>query len=303
LVSVGGRVPPAFVSPAKSGVGSSAGPVPFGGPARGHSGNPWRRPAAPGNLWKNPLVTPTAVLGDIHGDYERMLEVAGDLDPGVPLVVVGDYFDRWDHAVEAVRWLIRRPNTTALLGNHDALILGVVEETLHGEGGRNTENWLWNGGKVADLRRLMAEPELMEWLRARPAMAMIGDTLLQHSDSPVYLTYGADIDSINRSVERRLASRDPDALFQIFADLCKRRQFYSPQLVHDYLQVFGAKRLVHGHTPHSQPQAVSLFGGSIINVDGAMSRGFGPEPRGFVHWLPAEEADDSEGTSHRASRD
>ena len=57
----------------------------------------------------------------------------------------------------------------------------------------------------------------------------------------------------------------------------------------DYLDVFGAKRLVHGHTPHTQPQAISMFDGAIINVDGAMSRGFGPEPRGFVYWLATED--------------
>jgi hypothetical protein len=254
-------------------------------------------------LWNNRQVTATAVLGDIHGDYERMLEVVGGVDPGVTLVVVGDYFDRWDHAIEAVQWLMRRPNTTALLGNHDALILGVVEETLQGTEGRNTENWLWNGGKVDDLRRLMAEPEAMDWLRARPAMVKLGDTLVQHSDSPVYLTYGSDIDSINRSVEQRLASRDPDVLFGLFADLCRRRQFYSAQLVHDYLRVFGATRLVHGHTPHTQPHAISMFGGSIVNVDGAMSRGFGPERRGFLHWLPSENGDDFQGGVAPAPRD
>ena len=251
-------------------------------------------------MWNNRLVTSTAVIGDIHGDYERMLEVVGGVDPEAALVVVGDYFDRWDHAIEAVHWLMRRPNTTALLGNHDALILGVVEETLHGTEGRNTENWLWNGGKVEDLRRLMVEPEALDWLRARPAMVRLGDTLVQHSDSPVYLTYGADLDSINRSVEQRLVSRDPDALFGLFADLCRRRQFYSAQLLHDYLEVFGAKRLVHGHTPHTQPQAISMFGGSLINVDGAMSRGFGPEPRGFVYWLTTDDAGDSSDTLPRA---
>jgi hypothetical protein len=248
-------------------------------------------------------VTSTAVLGDIHGDYERMLEVVSDVDPGVTLVVVGDYFDRWNHAIEAVHWLMRRPNTTALLGNHDALILGVVEETLHGEGGRNTENWLWNGGKVEDLRRLMGEPEVLDWLRARPAMVMLGDTLVQHSDSPVYLTYGADLASINQLVAERLASRDPDLLFQLFADLCKRRQFYSAQLVQDYLEVFGAKRLIHGHTPHTQPQAISMFGGSIVNVDGAMSRGFGPGPRGFLYWLATEDTGNSPESLLRTPRD
>ena len=267
---------------------------------------PFLKAAAAGradDLWNNPLVTSTAVLGDIHGDYERMLEVVAGVDSGVPLVVVGDYFDRWNRAIEAVHWLMRRPNTTALLGNHDALILGVVEEALHGEEGRNTENWLWNGGKVEDLERLMAEPEALAWLRGRPAMVMLGDTLVQHSDSPIYLTYGADIDSINATIQQRLASRDPDHLFHLFADLCSRRQFYSAQLVHDYLDIFGAKRLVHGHTPHTQPQAISMFDGSIVNVDGAMSRGFGPEPRGFLYWLATEDAGDSHGSLLRSPGD
>jgi hypothetical protein len=237
-------------------------------------------------------MPPTAILGDIHGDYQRMLELVGDLDGEVPLVVVGDYFDRWDHAVEVVQWLMSRPNTTALMGNHDALILGVIEERLRGvEDGRNAENWHWNGGKDADLAALMREPEAMEWIRNLPAMTMVGDTLIQHCDSPVYLTYGADLTAINESVKRRAGSRDPEVLFHLFADLCKRRQFYSQETLRQYLGVFQAKRLVHGHTPHTRPEAISMFRGAIVNVDGALSRGFGLEPRGFVHWLTADGAD------------
>src|SRR5258708_10724700 len=118
----------------------------------------------------------TAILGDIHGDYDRMIDLVGGLEHEVHLVVVGDYFDRWSGAVEVIEWLMERPNTTALLGNHDALILGVVEETRHGREGRNTENWLWNGGKTADLARLMKAPDALDRLPARPAMAMVRDT-------------------------------------------------------------------------------------------------------------------------------
>jgi Calcineurin-like phosphoesterase len=183
-----------------------------------------------------------AVLGDIHGDLQRMLELVGDLDHEVPLVVVGDYFDRWDHAVEAIQWLMARPHTTALMGNHDALILGVVEERLGGVEGRNTENWQWNGGKDADLERLLREPEVMDWIRNLPAMTMVGDTLIQHCDSPVYLSYGGDLDAINESVRRRANSHDPEVFFHLFADLCKRRQFYSQGTLRQYLDIFHAKR-------------------------------------------------------------
>ncbi|MGI8610129.1 MAG: metallophosphoesterase [Candidatus Dormibacteria bacterium] len=235
----------------------------------------------------------TAILGDIHGDYERMLGLVGDLPADVHLLVVGDYFDRWPHAMEAVRWLMARPNTTALLGNHDALILGVVAETQRGgEGGRSTESWLWNGGKQEDLDALLADPEAIEWLKQRPAMTMVGSTLVQHCDSPVYINYGGTVDEVNRAFSVRVASGDPEVLFSIFAHLCRRRQFYKLDDLRQYLGVFGAGALVHGHTPHVQPVPLSLFNGAIVNVDGALSRGFGPEPRGFVYWLPDDPSAD-----------
>lgn len=289
--------PAGFRLPRESGAGSSAGPVPRStvvwGPA---PGNPAESDATFCQLvvWNNRGMQSIAILGDIHGDSQRMLELVGDLDHEVPLVVLGDYFDRWDHAVEAIQWLMSRPNTTALMGNHDALILGVVEERLRGVEGRNTENWHWNGGKDADLARLMREPEVMDWIRNLPAMTMVGDALIQHCDSPVYLNYGTDLDAINESVRRRVHSRDPEVFFHLFADLCKRRQFYSLKTLRQYIDVFHAKRLIHGHTPHTQPQAISMFHGAIVNVDGALSRGFGPEARGFVHWLAVDGTDATE---------
>ncbi|MDQ6748890.1 MAG: metallophosphoesterase [Candidatus Dormibacteraeota bacterium] len=236
----------------------------------------------------------TAILGDIHGDYERMLGLVGALPADVHLVAVGDYFDRWDQAMEAVRWLMARPNTTALLGNHDALVIGVVAERERGADGRNTESWLWNGGKKEDLDRLLSDPDAIAWLKRRPAMVKLGDTLVQHSDSPVYLNYGGSVDEVNQAFSVRVASGDPDVLFALFAHLCRRRQFYKLDDLRQYLGVFGASALVHGHTPHTQPVALSLFNGAIVNVDGALSRGFGPETRGFLHWLPdAERADET----------
>ncbi|MHB8507205.1 MAG: metallophosphoesterase [Candidatus Dormibacteria bacterium] len=227
----------------------------------------------------------TAVLGDIHGDFERMLELVGAIPNEVPLVLVGDYFDRWPQAMEVVRWAMQRPNLTALLGNHDILVLGVLAEERDGGGGRCTETWLYNGGQTEDLRRLQADPAAVEWLCGLPAMTRVGEVLIQHCDAPVYLLYGTSPEEVNAAITRRLRSFDADAIFGLFEHLCRRREFYSPKLLHQYLDAFGARALVHGHTPHTAPQAMTLFKGGISNVDGALSRGFGAAPRGFVHWL------------------
>jgi len=230
-------------------------------------------------------VARTAVLGDIHGDFDRMEQVLAELQPSDRLITIGDYFDRWDQALEVVHWLMKRPNTTSLLGNHDAIILGALEEVERGEQGRATENWLWNGGKTKDLARLHRDPEAAAWLRERPAMAKVGETLIQHCDSPVYLLYGKSVAEVNRAFGRRLKVRDPDIYFTVFAHLCRRREFYTVPELDNYLAVFGAKRLLHGHTPHLHPGPVSLFRGRIVNIDGAMSRGFGPGERGFLFWI------------------
>jgi hypothetical protein len=235
----------------------------------------------------------TAILGDIHADYDRMLEQVGSIETTVPLVVVGDYFDRWDHGMEAVRWLMARPNTVCLMGNHDALMLAVLEEVERGKEGRAVESWIWNGGNREDMKHLQADPEAVEWLRNLPAMTMVGDILVQHCDATVYLNYGRSVDEVNQAFRDRVNSRDPEVIFNVFAHLCRRRQFYSPEILDEYLAAFNAKHLVHGHTPHTQPQPISLFNGNITNVDGAMSRGFGPEARGFVYWVGDQEAEPS----------
>jgi hypothetical protein len=242
----------------------------------------------------------TAILGDIHGDYERMLEKIGNLDPATPLVVVGDYFDRWNRGLESIRWLMARPNTISLLGNHDALMLAVLAEVESGQEGRSVESWIWNGGQREDMAHLQTDPEAIEWMRNLPAMTMVGDILVQHCDAPVYLNYGKSVEDVNQAFTQRIATGDPEILFNVFADLCRRRQFYSPDLLRKYLDTFGASKLIHGHTPHTNPQAITLFGGAITNVDGAMSRGFGPEPRGFVHWVGEEEVDAADQTFVRA---
>jgi hypothetical protein len=247
-------------------------------------------PANPDSLGgvDNRAVATTAVLGDIHGDFDRMEQLVAELKPNDRLITVGDYFDRWDQALEVVHWLMERPNTTALLGNHDAIVLGALEELENGESGRATENWLWNGGQSDDLVRLRRDPQAAAWLRERPAMATVGKTLVQHCDSPVYLLYGRTVDEVNRTFGQRLRARDPNVYIALFAHLCRRREFYAVPDLKDYLAVFGAKRLVHGHTPHTRPGPISLFNDRIVNIDGALSRGFGPGERGFLYWIEAD---------------
>ena len=79
---------------------------------------------------------------DLHGfpldDFLRLLDKAGFSEDD-ELYVLGDVIDRnGDGGIETLRWMMRQPNVTMLLGNHEAMLLGcdfiftsVTDESLH----------------------------------------------------------------------------------------------------------------------------------------------------------------------------
>lgn len=239
----------------------------------------------------------TVVIGDIHGDYERMRELVDPIPEDTRVIFIGDFFDRWNRSVDVARFVMNRPNTLALLGNHEALILGAKAERKQLRFGMLYQCWLDNRGQPADLEELDKEPELVDWLMHLPAMIKLeDDTLLQHSDNMHYLLHGDTLEKINNSFMEHLTSGDLNLLRKAFEHLCERFGFNQPYKTENYLERFNARGVIHGHTPHGKSQAQVSFSGRIVNVDGALSRGFdrfyGEEKRGFVYELKEKTLDD-----------
>lgn len=63
----------------------------------------------------------TIVLGDIHGCYTELLELLDQLGATSDdqLISVGDFLDRGPDSVKVLEYLRGRPNTVALVGNHE----------------------------------------------------------------------------------------------------------------------------------------------------------------------------------------
>lgn len=119
-------------------------------------------------------------VGDTHGYADRLRtlweKIAFD-DRTDLLVFLGDYIDRGPTPVEVLNFVReqveRYENVHALLGNHEAMMLGYLNEyglgrTLRG----HFDVWLMNGGKVTK-RQLAALPkadarELISFVHARP---------------------------------------------------------------------------------------------------------------------------------------
>lgn len=75
----------------------------------------------------------TYVISDIHGCFDifcRLIAKIGFSDGDI-LILGGDYVDRGTQSTEMLRWLEHKPlNVFPLLGNHDAMFLGYLEDFL-----------------------------------------------------------------------------------------------------------------------------------------------------------------------------
>ncbi|GGJ69708.1 serine/threonine protein phosphatase [Deinococcus aquiradiocola] len=264
------------------------------------------------------------VIGDTHGcltALDTLLQAEGLTDRDHrwtggtdELWFLGDYTDRGPDGVgviERVMDLQAQAQTAggrvgALLGNHDVILLNaqdLPEETVPDltiAGQPWTFRQLWQdhaGGQASDAAHLT--PEHLTWLRARPLLARVGDTLLMHADTTMYLDLGDTPDEINAAGHALLHSRDATLRGTFEANFARRQEFMPDVLPDDeaeanlqaMLGASGCTRLVHGHTPvfllHGQPAAnvtepYVYAQGRCTDVDAALFAG-GP---GFTLRLP-----------------
>ena len=254
-------------------------------------------------------MTAIHVVGDVHGQLDkldRLLRGAGLADARgrwgggrTTLVFIGDFVDRGPHGVACIDRVMRLQRQAAaaggevlaLLGNHDLALLAAYRfpDFVNNIGLTMEEDWLRTGGVPQDLEALT--PEHVAWIQRLPAMALIGDTLLMHADSGLYLARGDSVDEVNAGFRAVLAGDDPAPFDEFFWWFSEHGAFErEPMLAELYLGRFGGLRLVHGHTPidavsAQRPEEVRsarvYHQGMCVNVDGGMYRG-GP---GFVYRL------------------
>jgi calcineurin-like phosphoesterase family protein len=238
---------------------------------------------------------PVLIVGDVHGDLERLF---GALKPYPAdrwrTIFLGDLVDGGPFGVGALRYARDRPNSVVLLGNHEVLMLAALRDRT--DRGPGVHAWLGAGGQPHDLEELARDEPLQAWLRRRPAMLMLEDrTLAQHCDSDELgtLVPSSDpypVNAINDEVCRLLAAGDTEPLVSRMTSRgVFRRQ---PLRLEAWLGRTGARRVVHGHTPHRNRHPDVYADGKAISFDGGMGRWGRPgafrggSPKGSVGPLP-----------------
>lgn len=127
----------------------------------------------------------TYVISDIHGCYQTylaLLEKLGFCDDDT-LFVLGDAMDRGPEPIKVIRDLMERPNVFYILGNHDLMMLDVMEklavdvteDSLEGltmDLMERYHHWLGEGGDetAAQFQKLSREErmDILDFLRCAP---------------------------------------------------------------------------------------------------------------------------------------
>jgi hypothetical protein len=221
------------------------------------------------------VTLPILVVGDVHGDLERLFSALGRYPADRwRTLFLGDLVDGGPFGVGALRYARDRANSTVLLGNHEVLMLAALRDRVGRGPGMHA--WLGAGGQPHDLEELARNEPLHQWLRQRPALQMLEDrTLAQHCDSDelgslVDAGEADQVGAINREVARLVESGETQPLLDRMTSRgVFRRQ---PLRLEAWLRRTGARRVVHGHTPHRNRQPEVYAGGRAINFDGGMGR-------------------------------
>jgi len=225
----------------------------------------------------------------------RLIDEAGHWSGGVDRVwFLGDLTDRGPDGIKVVDLVIRLAEEAreaggmvdTLLGNHELLLLGSREfgDTPVDDIMRSFEAcWLRNGGKDPDLAGLTGAH--VDWLTHRPVAVLVDDHLLLHADATTYRHYGDTVDDANKAVADVLSGRDPLAWWRCFRALTRRYDFRGeegPSIARQLLEVYGGRRIVHGHSTIPEQRDVSpsevsgayvYADGLVVNLDGGLYAG------------------------------
>lgn len=239
-----------------------------------------------------PKGVPLFVVADTHGEYEilvAMLRAHKIIGPDLQwrfarghLAVLGDVFDRGPNHLE-ILWLLYQLEAQAaqagggvhvVLGNHEVLALQGDARYLHP---KYTETARVLG--VANYAELFAPGSVLgQWLRTRPAMLKLDDSLCLHAGvSRALLDSRLTLGDINATV-RSVLNDEPgqgamaELVMGSLGPLWYRGYFpeqtgfptATPDDLRLALDTFGVRRILIGHT--IVPTVTPLYGGKVIAV-------------------------------------
>lgn len=254
-------------------------------------------PPAPPAAASIPATARIVAVSDIHGQYDllvRLLRANGVIDAADhwalgkdTLVVAGDVFDRGPRVTEAF-WLLyglQREAAAAggsvqfVLGNHETMVL--------------YDDLRYVNPKYAQVAQVLgkrypalygADSAIGQWLRSRPALLRVGDTLFLHGGiAPQSIDLALHAEDTNAGYRASLGmpraevKQDPRyaRLYDGKASPIWYRGYFNGELddagVDAVVKQLGVARIVVGHTTIGE--VASFHHGKVIAIDSGIKRG------------------------------
>ena len=244
-----------------------------------------------------PAAPRIVAVSDIHGQYALLLQLLRAhhvIDPHDrwalgqdTLVIAGDVFDRGPQVTEAF-WLLYSLQQQAaqaggavhfVLGNHETMVL---YEDLRYVNPKYLRSAQLLGRSYPQLYG--SDSVIGQWLRTRPVLLRIGDTLFLHGGiSPEALPLALEPAATNAAYQASLGrpkagvKADPSTapLYDGKTSPIWYRGYFDGRLdtagVQNVLDSLSLKRIVVGHT--SMPHVSSFHGDRIIAIDSSIKNG------------------------------
>ncbi|HCC70471.1 MAG TPA: hypothetical protein DEQ09_04880 [Bacteroidales bacterium] len=217
------------------------------------------------------------VMGDIHGQYERMVEMlisGGVIDDKLNwswgdghLIFIGDIFDRGEGVMEAY-WLIYKLEQQAenkngkvhlIMGNHEAMILKNDIRYISNKYYSLTSNL------GLSYHELFSENTVIgKWLKTKNVVEKVGNTLFIHAGiSKELLSFDLSLEDINSGFRHFLNESDEDSYNDMdrfligrfgpvwYRGYLKASSGYNEidqQSLEEVLETYSADQVVVGHT-------------------------------------------------------
>ncbi|MGH8053970.1 MAG: metallophosphoesterase [Stenotrophomonas sp.] len=255
------------------------------------------QPSAPVSVSTLPAVPRIVAVSDIHGQYAllvNLLRANHVIDANDQwalgtdtLVIAGDVFDRGPQVTEAF-WLLYSLQQQAadaggavhfVLGNHETMVL---YDDLRYVNPKYLRSAQLLGRSYAQLYG--ADSVIGQWLRTRPVLLRIGDTLFLHGGiSPEAVQLALQPEQTNAAYQASLGrakaevKADPSTapLYDGKTSPIWYRGYFDGRLdtagVQSVLDQLGLQRIVVGHT--SMPHVSSFHGGRVIAIDSSIKNG------------------------------
>lgn len=254
-------------------------------------------PAASASVSTLPAARRIVALSDIHGQYDLLVTLlrAHKVIDGQDrwtmgsdtLVIAGDVFDRGPKVTEAF-WLLYGLQQQAaaaggavhfILGNHETMVL---YEDLRYVNPKYLRSAQLLGRSYPQLYG--ADSVIGRWLRTRPVLLRIGDTLFLHGGiSPEAVQLALEPEATNAAYQASLGrvkaevKADPRTapLYDGKTSPIWYRGYFDGRLdtpgVQAVLDQLGLRRIVVGHT--SMPHVSSFHDGRVIAIDSSIKEG------------------------------